>query len=340
MIRPFSIRPAIIAGTLWSAGFLSGQTLITEYSTTITTGAGDGVSTPDESSFTFDNTVESLDSFQAGGETYAVTGLADESYIRRNGVNPAQSSIWYSRSGSGGGATYTAEHGATIDGILLNNTFRGGSDNTFVNGSGASAGNIERLDFVFSGGLTATEALSFAVFDRGGNTNHDRFQIALITGWDSGTNNVTAYSDVTGQSALWGSSNPDGSFNYQIFRYNTGDDSSNSNANQSGSGQGIGGVVFGIDDFSVSAGTTIYGYSLFGNDVTWGGDTSNLIDWNNATYFPTNTNDNGGGIDIAAVNGVAFSVIPEPSTWALGTLAVVLVGALRRPRRRPLPAAP
>jgi len=326
----------IMSACLGSILFLLGvamapaQTLITRFDTTTFTGSGDGIGTQDEIDFTFTNTVQQLDSFVAGGELYAVSGLADQAFVRRNNVNPAQSSVWYNRSGS----TLNAEHAATSSAVLLGNTFRGGSDNTFVNGTGQSQGNIERLDFVFSGGITATDALAFTVMDRGGNTNHDRFQIALITGWDSGTNNVTAYSSVTGQNNLWGSSNPDGNFSYRIFRYNTGNDNSDSYAFTDSSGQGIGGVVFDIADFGVTAGTTIYGYSLFGNDVTWGGNTANLIDWNNATYFPTNTNDNNGGIDLAAINGVAFSVVPEPSTWALGALAITVLGVMRRPRRR------
>ena len=309
---------------------LSGQTLITRFDTSTFTGPGDGVSTQDEIDFTFTNTVQQLDSFVAGGNLYAVSGTADQSFVRRNNVNPAQSSVWYSRSGS----SYTAEHGATVDGLLLGNTFRGGSDNTFVNGSGNDQGNIERVDLVFSGGISATDALAFAVMDRGGNTNHDRFKIALITGWDTDTDNVTSYSDVTGQSSNWGSSNPDGNFNYQIFRYNTSNDSSDSYANQSGSGQGMGGVIFGIDDFNVTAGTTIYGYSLFGFDVSTGGDSSNLIDWTNATYFPTNTSSTNGGIDLAAINGVSFSVVPEPATWALSGFAAIALGLFGRRRRR------
>lgn len=313
---------------------LYGQTLITRFDTTTFTGSGDGVSSQDEIDFTFDNTVQRLDSFSAGGERYAVSSLADQVFVRRNNTNPAQSSVWYRRDGS----TLAAEHASTIGRALLGNTFRGGSDNTFVNGTGNSQGNIERVDFVFSGGLTATDALAFAVMDRGGASVHDRFQIALITGWDSGTDQVTAYSDASGQGSLWGGgSNPLGDFSYRIFRYDTGNTSADSYAAETGGPQGMGGVVFDIADFNVSAGTTVYGYSLFGYDVSTGGDTGNLIDWTNSTYYPTNTNDNNGGIDLAAINGVAFSVVPEPSTWALGSLLVIMSGAFtRRLRRRSL----
>jgi len=328
-----SIRSALLIGTLVGAGVLPGQTLITRFDTTTFAGTGDGISTQDEADFTFTNTVQRLDSFVAGGELYAVSGLADQAFVRRNNVNPAQSSVWYERSGT----TLVAEHAATVPDVLLGNTFRGGSDNTFTNGTADDQGNIERVDFVFTGGITVTDALAFAVTDRGGATIHDRFQIALITGWDSVGENATSFSNVTGQNNLWGTTNPDGNITYSIFRYDTGNTSEDSYDRVNSQNQGIGGVIFDIADFGVTAGTTIYGYSLFGNDVTWGGNTANLIDWTNATYFPTNTNDDDGGIDLAAINGVAFSVVPEPSTWALGVFAITVLGVMRRPRRRNSP---
>lgn len=310
------------------SGTAAAQTLITEFETTVIPG---GAPSNDEIGFTFTNDVEQLDTFVAGGTRYAVSGTADQAFVRRNSTNANRSSIWYSRAS---GTTLDATHGDTVDGILLGNTFRGGSDNTFVNGNGNDQGNIERLDFVFSGGITATATLGFAVMDRGGNTNHDPFKIALITDWDANVNNVATggYSDVASQSPNWGTANPDGNFNYQIFRYTTGDDSSTNAGNQTGSGQGIGGVVFGIDDFNVSAGTTIYGYSLFGYDVNATGD--QLIDWTNSTYFSTNTSSANGGIDLAAINGVTFSVVPEPATFALYGLAVMALGVFGRRRRR------
>lgn len=71
-------------------------------------------------------------------------------------------------------------------------------------------------------------------------------------------------------------------------------------------------MIFTLDDFSVSFRTTIYGYSLFGFDVTTGGDNANLANWNDATRFPGSTpggEGTAGGFNFAGVNGVFFQDI-------------------------------
>ncbi len=110
--------------------------------------------------------------------------------------------------------------------------------------------------------------------------------------------------------------------------------------------QNIAGVTLNLGDFGLASGTTIYGYSLFAGDVTDGGNINNLVNYNNTTYFPSNTNDNSsggdnGGLDPVAVNGVLFNehALPEPSTYglcfgALG-LAWVALRRLRSPGLRP-----
>jgi len=47
--------------------------------------------------------------------------------------------------------------------------------------------------------------------------------------------------------------------------------------------QGLAGSVVNLSDFNVPPGTIIYGYSLFSNDVTNGGNMANLADWSNVT---------------------------------------------------------
>jgi hypothetical protein len=311
---------------------LRAQTVIDSLTTTTFTGSPSGPVTTDETNFTFTNSVTAVTSFTAGSTTYEVSGTADQVFIRRNAVNATQSSVWYA---SAGGGVYTAPHSEDYGQLLLGNNINRGSDNTFANGTGLPEGNIERLDFVYTSPLSANESMGFAVFERGAATVHDGFKIALITGWD-GVNNVpTAYSELFFQAPNWTPAvNAGDDFSYTLFRYNANDNLSATTAATETGTQGIGGVVFTIDDFNVTPGTPLYGYSLFGYDVTDGGSPVNLIDYTNATFFPTTTDGatGGGGIDLAAVNGITFSAIPEPSTWALGgvTLAGLAIAARRR----------
>lgn len=294
--------------------------------------------TQDELDYTFQNQSLSVTVFAAGGSAYGVTGTADFAFVRRNSdpVNANQSSVWYARTGTD---TFAAPHSAGYGELLLGNSLLRGSDNTFSNVTAESAGNIERLDFVYGAPLSANAAMGFAVFDRGVADVHDAFAIALITGLDYVNNVPTSYSTLYSQAANWTPAiNVADTFNYSLFRYNTGDNLSDTYRNTETGSQGIGGVVFQIDDFNVAPGTQIFGYSLFGYDTTDGGDPSNLIDWTNPTYFPVNTDGStgAGGIDLAAVNGITFSVIPEPS-FALGGVALAGLGLALR--RRPRPAA-
>ncbi len=71
--------------------------------------------------------------------------------------------------------------------------------------------------------------------------------------------------------------------------------------------------------------------------MTDGGDTNNLLNWNSATYFPTNTSDGegaAGGFDFSGVNGVFFSAVPEPSTYPLAGLAAIIAFIALRRRAR------
>jgi hypothetical protein len=120
--------------------------------------------------------------------------------------------------------------------------------------------------------------------------------------------------------ADYGTTNPIGGFDYNLFRYDSGDNLGSPywNANWETGNQGIGGVVVSLADLGIAAGTTIYGYSLMGYDVDHGGNMANLVDWTNTTYYADDTTgDTGtGGIDLSAVNGVLYNRrVPEPSTY-------------------------
>jgi len=259
------------------------------------------------------------------GNIYDANSVAGNAYVRRNtGVgNANNSSVWYA---DGSNTDFAATYANTYDSLLLGNNLLRGSDNTFANGTGTNTGNIERLDFLFnSSGITSTIATAFAVFDRGNATEHDTVSIAVITGWDSVNNVPTSYGGilVTLSPASYGTINPTANFDYHLFRYSNGSNLGSPywNDNAETGAQGIGGATISMSDLGISAGTTIYGYSLMAGDVTAttiSNNMANLVDWNNTTYYSTTTDGNsgGGGIDLSAVNGVLYNKrVPEPSTY-------------------------
>ena len=281
---------------------------------------------------TFQNTTSAVTSFNGGGTTYYARSIADSAYVRRNGGTPGAntSSAWYAQAGSV--TNLQGTYATTYSSLLLGNNINRGSDNTFANGTAADAGNIERLDFVFTSGLTATSDLSFAIFERGASTVHDAFSIAVITGWSVSLNAPTSYATLKLVNAGWGTTDVATPFTYDLLRYNTNDNlSTPTSYNETGT-QGVGGVYLTLSQLGISAGTKIYGYSLFGYDVP---QNANLTQY---ASFPTNTNNStgSGGIDLAAVNGVLFSStpVPEPSTYALfGVGSLAGIAFLRRRRR-------
>lgn len=336
-MKRFCLQLALLAACSAAAW---AQTAITSITTTTTPGVTTSADTP---SVNFENTAIAINTFSTATANYQVAGIADQAFVRRaTGVdNPNQSSVWY-RDGIVGGEQL-GNYSTSYAPLMLQNNLAGGSDNTFANGTTGSHvaqdGNIERLDFVFSGGMVANPAQVFAVFERGAVNAHDLFKIAVITGWDFVNNVPTSYGTLIGpsSSADWGTTNVVSDFGYHLFRYNTGDNLTTSTAHSETGTQGIGGIMFTMSQLGITPGTTIYGYSLFGNDVTDGGNSANLINYANSTYYPSATSNatGSGGIDLATVNGVSFSVIPEASTYALGGVAAML-GAIILHRRRTL----
>ena len=273
---------------------------------------------------TFERTTVAITQFKdLTGNIYDANTVSGSAFVRRNtGVgNSNNSSMWYADTNANGrfDAAYAMDYGS----LLLGNNLLRGSDNTFANGTDATSGNIERLDFLFSAsGITASTSTSLAVFDRGAVGVHDSVKIAVITGWDSVNNVPTAYGGtlLSITSANYGATNPSADFNYNLFRYSNGDNLGSPywNSNTETGTQGIGGTVISMSDLGITNGSTIYGYSLMAYDVTNGGNMANVVNWNNATYYPTATDGTtgGGGIDLSAVNGVLYNRrVPEPSTY-------------------------
>ena len=337
------LRPMLVLGLAilaWESGHA--QSAITTISTTTTTGTPTTVT--GTNTITFDNNDTKLTSFTTASATYNVTGLATTAYTRRGtaatSVAANNSSVWYDQGANS--TTMQSSYGTSMGSVLLGNDLTRGADNVFANGTGAPDGNIERLDFEFgTSGITATSALAFAVFERGVSGQHDGFSIAVITGIDA-NGNPTSYGGnvVTTTTAEYGSNVYTPSGSYSLFRYgNDGDNLSTWTADTETGTQGLGGVVVSLTDLGIAPGTIIYGYSLMATDVTT--NTANLVDWTNATYYPTNSSDAtdaAGGLDPAAVNGVIFtkSAAPEPTTSGAIFVGVMLGATLyRRAKKKP-----
>ena len=155
------------------------------------------------------------------------------------------------------------------------------------------------------------------MFDRGNAGAHDAFTIAIVTGVDA-NGKPTSYGGFLKVAAGWGAAtNPIANQNYNLFRHSNGDNlTANTSATESNS-QGIGGVVIKISDVTLAPGSQVYGYSLMGNDVN-PTTASDLLNVANTNVYPANTSDStGGGIDLAAVNGLEIRQVPEPTSAAL-----------------------
>jgi hypothetical protein len=198
------------------------------------------------------------------------------------------------------------------------NSLNQGTDNLFANqGDGnGNNNNIERLDVVFQGGLISgsNTKVGFALFERGNDNAHDPFVIAAITGIDVNGNPTTYGNPVRVGSSDYGNL-PSSSIDYYVVRR---DISKESNLKMSTSGtQNIGGVFLSLEDLGIASTVKIYGYSIFAADLPANAKATDLVNYNNATFFPTNTNSGTqGGIDLIALTGVLSiqnSVILPPT---------------------------
>jgi len=371
------LAAAGLAGLLGSR--VSAQTAIASVGLTWTTGTSTQV-TADGQTATYDNNDEMLLNFQTtSGIRYYYSGSAQTALIQRDPTKdtyaPNELSIWYASTGTGTSLQYLASDATNANTVLLGDNFYRGSDNLFTNSNGntQSSDDVERLDFILNtAGQNATTDQAFAVFDRGNATNHDSFKIAIITGIDT-NGNPTSYGGnlVTVTANNYDTAgNPISNQTYTVERYDTGNDLSaedNNITTQTTTGapltiattdessQGVGGVVLTLANLGITAGTKIYGYSIMASDVITTGTgvitinatiSSELVNYMNTTYYPSNTSDNTstgdgnyGGIDLAAVNGVEFSSFaptPEPAVYGAVLAGLALgVFALRRRGRQP-----
>jgi len=371
-MKYFHIRSVFVTALLAVSGasMTSAGTAIDANSlTSITTPATPSSYTVNGVTYNFGQDVNRLVSgFDVGGTTYSPIADATAFRLQRNTggnyADPNRTVVWYDQVSSNG-TTYNlrADYAPNMETALLGRNFYHGTDNVFSNQgdtagnppSGGNNNNVERADYLIPTGLTPTQPnqLNFGLLllERNGN---DNVGIAAIRTLDN-LGNPTAYYDphlVSTTLGQWGNTGI-GVTTPVLNSGATGATPANPGVTTTVSGQNIYGSFVSLTDLGLNVGDTFYGYSLFAVDtynlVSGSGDPSNLVNFLNTAYFPTNTTNSGtagGGLDLIA-GGVFFQdgtdnsgfnggfAIPEPSQFVAVFMALCAsIAPLSRRRQR------
>lgn len=276
-----------------SSGF-SGNTYNYEFGTVVTT-----------------PNITLLDSFTALGLNYRFQTATPVVLFRRvdnSSVTGLRKSLWFEQNSNstinpGNTAKLIPPYDDSLERIFASGQiFNVGIDNNFQNASTTNNNNVERVDFILPAGVKATDVTKagFTVFDRGAGGGHDPFYIAAIKTLDASGNPSAYYNAVSVAAANYGN-NVGASFNYLILRKNPAD--ADLLMMNNSTSQNRDGVLLRFSDLGVANNTMIYGYSLFGPDVIVSPAT-NLVNYSNATNFPTTSDLSGGGLDQVSVTGL------------------------------------
>ncbi len=250
-----------------------------------------------------------VNGFSIGALSYSKVPSAnnnpfDAVIVRRHPSVPGDTvNTLYEHTASNGTNLYfQAGYLNTLENVINSFTCNRGSDNTFAN-NGSTRSNIERIDLVKTGAIivTAPSKQGFLINERNGN---DPIKVAAITSIDASLN-VISFGTLTNiSSTSWGVVGPDIVSTILSRRQATDVDL---RPKQTLSSQTISGVFISFADLGLPAGATIFGLSVFPNDVTSAMDLINLTD------VPANTdNATAGGIDMMAGGGffVENSILP------------------------------
>lgn len=296
---------------------------------------------------TYQNKSQSITSFTTLENNINTTwdvgsGLTPTFILRRNGTGGGGRQVVWGRRQGGGTSPYVIlpPQPTTTQAALEQNNIYSGADNLFTNISNPDTNhsNVQRADIIFGSGLTTASNLGISVFERGLPKKHDGFKIAAITGLSGTTptqygTTILSYtrSNNWGRTDLTGDNQPYVVLNDSAANSNTDTGVSTGtfrpthNVSQQVSQQ-IGGVLIRLTELAPQ-GTTIFGYSLFAADLPNNATNANLINTADTTYFPTNTTDLRGGLDLVAADlGVSRArAVPFGFSPSLGLL---ILGAI------------
>ncbi|MFN0274770.1 MAG: T9SS type A sorting domain-containing protein [Chitinophagales bacterium] len=203
---------------------------------------------------------------------------------------------------TGGTSSTRLPYEDVMETVFSSGWFNAGTDNLFDNtAAGTNNNNIERFDVILTAGFTISNAVTEGIilFERGADGAHDKVKIVGISSLDV-TNDPNGFktAPLTINTADWGNITG-GSVTYTVLRKDVGDAKLRP-SNKSNS-QNRGGVFVSFSTLGFITGETIYGYSLMATDVT-ASTAAQVLDYTNASIFPTNTVDaTGGGIDLIGV---------------------------------------
>ncbi|MFY7880008.1 MAG: T9SS type A sorting domain-containing protein [Lacibacter sp.] len=182
---------------------------------------------------------------------------------------------------------------SSLEDVINNYSCNRGSDNLFSN-SPTTRSNIERLDLIRTTGIYVYDATmqGFLINERGGN---DNFKVAAIVSLN-GAQEVQSFGNLLSvNSSAWGRVGPQINTLVMSRRIDT---DINLRPKQEVTTQTVSGIYISLADLGITNGSTIYGYSLFPNDVTGAMDLIGL------TNVPTTTNQGtDGGLDMLAGMG-------------------------------------
>jgi hypothetical protein len=342
-------KPVLLLGALWFAAAAQAQVTVTSvtYGTlTNNTDTSHGGLTYREQYAPVNTVTTSLGDYRFDGP------VASNVIVRRNTseAGPNNTTVFYQTSASNSTAPL-GQYESSVANMFLSNNLYEGLRNPFANGAGAQNSNIERLDFYYAGGYTvqANDALVFFDLENTGNFG-DGFRIAAFTAVDgagdpdtlvAGTPTTYANSGLMVAADSFGGpiNSPSGgtSGNFERATYTNGDNLSGpaGSVTNIGSGLNLVGILIRFSDLGIAAGSTIQGFSLMAGDTA---PTSavDLVNWNNATYYPTNTDPTTyGNMDFMAFGATVSRPVPEPSAYGaiLLGLTVALLGWRHRRAR-------
>lgn len=244
-------------------------------------------------------------SVAVGSRTFVPAGFANRIEMQRvsvPGIPDAQEIFLYEGEVSGNNINLRPSFVSTMKEALLNPIMNRGVDNIFqqTGDNSGNMNNIMRLDLIFDDGIVVPATLAdegFIIKERGGN---DRFRIAAITSLDANGNPASFGPAVLAQASDWGNSGI--SLRTQVLRRSS--PTAQLSMSNNLSPQPLAGILFTFQTLGLSAGQTIYGYSLTAGDAP-----ANSANWFDVDAFPKDTGVTEGGLDLIA-GGAFFSANP------------------------------